>query len=265
MPSSADINTHLSEEWAKLHPNSELPYGVHPDHLPVPIPRPEAHSAPVAEAPSQPLAAEHMTPPQPPVPAAVPTPPHPEIPVPTPPVHAPEVPIPTPPVPHLEAVTPPVHAETPSPEHQPLPPLQNQGFIKPYPTPPNAEVASVASVSGPESVGAVTATHDLVVNGYGLDIPVHEAHVYLDHSESHSLVFGGSYEEQGRLIVEYLNAHPNATIYGTDPSGVFRLPYHMGPDGVPVPGLPVQTDGFLGFFKSFMKPPDPSELYKSVE
>ncbi len=100
---------------------------------------------------------------------------------------------------------------------------------------------------------------DIIVNNSGLAISIDNPHIYTDPGVKHLFIHGGSFADQGSLIQKYLAEHPKSIIYGTDSDGKYRIPWHLV-GGEMTPGAPVQTSGFFGFFKSFMKAPEPDEF-----
>ena len=241
LPTNADINAHLAEVWGQLHHGEPLPYGIAPDHPPVPIARPEV--------PTQPLAGEPVT--------------HVEAPA---PAHAPEAPVAPHPVapPAHEAITP-----MPRPEHAEMQPLVDKGFVQPYPVPPGADHSPIPpGHTGAESshVQAGPEGHPVSALEISRFVQTHtnEAHLYSDTSK-HLLVYGGTPAQQADTISSWLHAHPKAVVYGTDNSGVYRIPYTMGPNGEVMANMPVRTDGLFGFFSSWMHAPSPGEFKEVIQ
>lgn len=103
-----------------------------------------------------------------------------------------------------------------------------------------------------------------VVNSFGVEIPTAVPHLYAD-GANRIFAYGGSSVERGKIILEYLMKNPDKIIYAADDNGEHRIPWHLM-DGKVVPaGAPVQTTGFLGFFREFMKAPGPDEFEKVIK
>ena len=145
LPTNADINAHLAEVWGQLHHGEPLPYGIAPDHPPVPLPRPEVTPQPLA---GEPLAY-----------AEAPAP-----------IHAPEAPVAPHPVapPAHEAITP-----TPRPEHVAMQPLVDKGFVQPYPVPPGADHSPLPPTHTDAEGSAISAGHIEIGSAAQLDSAVH--------------------------------------------------------------------------------------------
>jgi len=127
-------------------------------------------------------------------------------------------------------------------------------------TAPNAVPTDAPPAPAPE-------TSHLTVNTHGLEVATSEPHIYADNGGEHLLVYGGSPAERARLIGQYFQdpQHANHIVYGADDTNMtYRIPWHFV-NGEVLPGEPVRTDGFLGFLKSFMPPPEPDELRKLIQ
>lgn len=118
----------------------------------------------------------------------------------------------------------------------------------------------------PAAGGAPTASHEIITNRFDLQIPVSEAHIYADPSATHLFVYGGSSEAQANAVQKYLMLHPHSVVYGTGTyeTHAYRIPYKLV-GGKATAEYPVQTRGFLGFFKSWMKAPGPNDLKKLIQ
>lgn len=115
-------------------------------------------------------------------------------------------------------------------------------------------------------VTAPEANH-FVVNAHGIEVTTSEPHIYADAGKEHMFIYGGSPDQQARLIGQYFEnpANANHTLYGADASNVsFRVPWHMV-NGEVLPGEPVRTGGLFGFFSSFMEPPHPDEFAERIQ
>lgn len=123
--------------------------------------------------------------------------------------------------------------------------------------PPRADVSS-------ETQAPPIIEKSFISNKFGLVIPVAEPHIYIDPGAKHLFVYGGSPLERANAIQEYLAEKPDAVVFSADDSGKYRIPWHLV-GGKATPEAPVQTHGFLGFFKSFMKAPEPNEFEKSIK
>ena len=120
----------------------------------------------------------------------------------------------------------------------------------------------VAASTSPE---AHTVYGDVVTNKSGILIPLQESHVYADAGAKHLLVYGGGPREQANAMLKYLTEHPDKMVYGTDEQTAVRVPFKLIDGKLAVAGGPVQTGGFLGFFKSLMQAPKPDELQKLIQ
>lgn len=107
------------------------------------------------------------------------------------------------------------------------------------------------------------AASESIVNHFGLTVPTNEPHFYTDPDAKHLFVYGGSPLERAQAIQDYLHKNPNSLVFSADDSGRYRVPWHLV-EGKATPEAPVQTRGFLGFFKSFMKAPEPEEFEKRI-
>ncbi len=90
-----------------------------------------------------------------------------------------------------------------------------------------------------------------------------EPHIYA-HADGHLFAYGGSIEEKIETIQKFLTENPDKIVYGTDDSGNYRIPWSLY-EGHALPGEPVRTGGFLGFFSSFMDAPKPEEFVKKIK
>lgn len=137
-------------------------------------------------------------------------------------------------------------------------PVGNAGADTSHPT--SLTEASHAPVA-PET------TFNSIVNASGLDVATSEPHIYADKGGEHLLVYGGSLAERAQLIGQYFQnpEHARDVVYGADDTNItYRIPWQLV-NGETVPGEPVKTPGVLGFFKSFMEPPQPDELRKLIQ
>ncbi|MFA5942073.1 MAG: hypothetical protein WC798_00130 [Candidatus Paceibacterota bacterium] len=187
----------------------------------------------------------HVTPAYPPEAAASVeppvTPPAPE--VPAPPVEAPAAPpAEAPAVPPSES---PAAPEPPAPIEEPDLPVE-----APAPEMPVADVEP--------------AVREAITNQFGVPVAVDQPHFYADAKGEHIFVFGGSPTEKSKAVLDYLTANPNQTVYSSDDTGTYRVPWTLVGGEVTL-GKPVETGGFLGFFKSFMGAPKPDEFGKLIK
>jgi hypothetical protein len=105
---------------------------------------------------------------------------------------------------------------------------------------------------------------DVIINQFGLEIPKLEPHMYADGAKQ-LFVYGGSLQEQADSIQSYLTVHPDSTVFGTDDTGTYRIPFHLIEGKVAAEG-PVRNTGFLSFFSStFMKSPSPDEFKNLIK
>jgi hypothetical protein len=152
------------------------------------------------------------------------------------------------------------------------------------PSAPEAPIEPAIEVSSPEHITTIDLTHEQdlaaqklaeaaqtnvaeqahsIVNSFGIEVPVTEPHTYAD-AAKHVFVYGGSPVEQAKSIGEYLTKNPEGTIFGTDNDGKYRIPWQLV-NGELVPGRPVRTSGFFGFFSSFMAAPTPEEFESIIK
>ncbi|TSC69835.1 MAG: hypothetical protein G01um101449_503, partial [Parcubacteria group bacterium Gr01-1014_49] len=96
-----------------------------------------------------------------------------------------------------------------------------------------------------------------------LEISPTDAHLYATDSKE-LFVYGGSWDKQGPLVQQYLEAHPKETVYSADALGKHRIPWSLV-DGKVTPGTPVRTGGFLGFGSSWAEAPKPEEFVKIIK
>lgn len=110
-----------------------------------------------------------------------------------------------------------------------------------------------------------SANPDVVVNQFGLAVPLNEPHVYGGADGKHMFVFGGTQESQWKVMQEYLTAHPDQVVIGTNESGTYRVPWGLVNGQAQPIGTPERTSGIFSFFSSFMKAPGPDELQKLIK
>lgn len=139
----------------------------------------------------------------------------------------------------------PAQEETPA-----YPPLEEVKLVSPEPL----QEANMAQA------------HEIITNHFGLEVPTAEAHLYADAGAKQVLVFGGSHAERMDAMLHYLKENPAQEVYGADPSGKYRVPWHLVDGEVTPAGMPVRTGGFLGtgFGSTEMKPPGPEEFAKII-
>jgi hypothetical protein len=226
----ADGNIHLSADhtdFVQAPENAHVTPAYHPNaETHVAAPHAETPIAPKVEAPAAPVVES--------------APSHPE---------APTRPAESPTAQTVEAKTMPVTQEHPAT-------VETRA--------PTAETHTPAEASTPPSP-VESAVHETVTNHFGLKIPMSEPHIYADGAK-HIFVYGGSPDAQADVVKQYFAdpSHANNIIYGTDTRGAYRIPWHVA-EGKVFPGAPIRTSGFLGFFKSFMKAPEPDELEKIIQ
>ena len=105
----------------------------------------------------------------------------------------------------------------------------------------------------------------IVVNQSGLKIPTDKPHFYAGADDKHIFAYGGgSAEEKLKAIKEFLTQNLDKTVYSADANGEHRIPWHITPQGELV-GVPEKTGGIFGWFKSFVKPPEPNEFVKLIK
>jgi hypothetical protein len=152
--------------------------------------------------------------------------------------------------------------ETPEAESPEAPPLQEVKLVSP-------ESITTVDLTGAQDlasqeVSEASAVRETITNQFGLTIPTTEPHIYADPGAEHMFVYGGLPAERAESILEYLTNNPNKVIFSADDSGKYRIPWYLV-EGKAVPGAPVHTSGFLGFFKSFMTAPGPEEFEKLIK
>lgn len=140
--------------------------------------------------------------------------------------------------------------DVPPPTEAPM----NPADIPEYGSHPSVEVPVVP----------VEQSADVVTNQFGVSIPLAEPHIYADQGGEHLFAYGGVPEQRANFIAEYLAKNPDSTVFSTDDSGKYRIPWHLV-DGKPMPGEPVRTPGFFGFLTDWMNPPGPEEFEKLVK
>lgn len=125
-------------------------------------------------------------------------------------------------------------------------------------------VKSEEAGSIPEHSPSATEQADSIINAFNIEVPTSEPHIYADTGGEHLLVYGGTSTERAKTILEYLLKNPDKVVYAADSNGAYRIPWHLV-NGEAVPEAPVQTGGFLGFFKSFMEAPKPDEFARLIK
>ncbi len=159
-----------------------------------------------------------------------------------------------------------VNEQAPAPVEMAVPRPTPETLISPEPIPTIEAHDTYESTPQSETfVPSVTAeVPHSIVNSFGIEVQTLEPHLYAD-STDHIFAYGGSSAEKMKVILEYLTKNPDKIIYASGDSGEYRIPWHLA-DGKVVPaGAPVQTSGFLGFFKDFMKAPSPDEFEKIIK
>ena len=104
-----------------------------------------------------------------------------------------------------------------------------------------------------------------VTNKFDVIVPVAEPHIYADAGGKHLFVYGGSPQNKMIAVMEYLTKHPDKIVFSSDNNDTVRIPWRLVNGELAVAGNPVQTSGFFGFFKSFMKAPAPDEFAKIIK
>ncbi|HCR52505.1 TPA: hypothetical protein DIV48_02535 [Candidatus Kaiserbacteria bacterium] len=115
------------------------------------------------------------------------------------------------------------------------------------------------------SIEAPIANAEVVSNQFGLAIPVTEPHIYGDEGGQQILVYGGTPQEQLKAMQDFLIKNPGKVVFGTDPSGKYRIPWGLVEGELSPIGQPVRTSGFFGFFSSFMEAPGADELKQLIK
>lgn len=107
----------------------------------------------------------------------------------------------------------------------------------------------------------------VVINSFGIRVPVGEPHIYADAGAKHLFVYGGSPAERAKAIVEYLAGNRSQIVYGSDATGAGRIPYYLDESGELTVGEPVRKS-FLGrLFSSdpWIEAPKPDEFAKIIK
>ncbi len=160
-----------------------------------------------------------------------------------------------------------VNEQTPAPVETAMPhTIAPEQIVSPEPvkTVDLTPAQDVANQGTAEAVRAPIMEPHSVVNSFGVEVPAAVPHLYAD-SANRIFAYGGSPVERGKMILDYLIKNPDKIIYAADDNGEHRIPWHLV-DGKVVPsGAPVQTTGFLGFFREFMKAPGPDEFEKVIK
>jgi len=182
--------------------------------------------------------------------------------------------------PHVEgpAVTPEsldLYFGTQSGAHEinPLTGIPNEQLSAPVETAvPHEQLPAPVETTTPHPVEAATprpeapissAAHS-IVNSFGVEVQTLEPHLYAD-STDHIFAYGGSPTEKMKMVLEYLTKNPDKIVYVSDDNGEHRIPWHLAAGKVVPAGAPVETRGFLGFFRDFMKAPSPDEFEKIIK
>lgn len=156
------------------------------------------------------------------------------------------------PVPHPEVPAPPT--EVPTPPGESIPRVD---LVPPEP------VGTIDLVSSPGEV-LVPGPETVISNQFGITVHTNEAHLYADPSDQNFFAYGGSQEERVKTITEYLTKHPFKVVYAEDSAG-HRVPWFRTIEGSITQGPPMRTNGFLGLFSSFLKPPTPDDFGKIIK
>lgn len=96
-------------------------------------------------------------------------------------------------------------------------------------------------------------------------VPMTEPHFYQGAGKE-LFVFGGSPDEQAKAITDFLSdpANKNAIIRGASTDGKYQLLFSKDANGEFI-AAPAESPGFLGLFRSFLKPPTPDQLQKLIK
>jgi len=127
---------------------------------------------------------------------------------------------------------------------------------------PSHPVESVPAIAHEPPLGEPPASY--VTNPSGLHIEIYEPHIYADAGAKHLFVYGGSPTEKINAIVKYLTENPHKVVFNADDNGATRIPWSLV-DGKVIPGAPIRTGGFLGWFSSFMKAPGPEDFKQVIK
>ena len=155
------------------------------------------------------------------------------------------------------------NAEVPASAHESGPISAHNGSEVSETSTPTVDT-HVATVEPRLSTPETGAIEGNIINRFGVSVSPREPHFYFDTGAKHIFIYGGSPLEKANAIQQHLIVHPDNIVYSSDTSGVYRIPWHFV-NGKAMPGMPVQTRGLFGFFKSFMKAPDPSEFKRFIK
>ncbi|HEX8994363.1 MAG TPA: hypothetical protein VF803_03865, partial [Candidatus Paceibacterota bacterium] len=100
-----------------------------------------------------------------------------------------------------------------------------------------------------------------IVNAAGIEVSSTEPHIYSDGKSF--MVFGGLPKDQQPLMLNYLKAHTDATVFSADTSGKYRMSWKLVAGKLV--GEPEKLHGFMGMFGSLAPAPAPEEFTKVVE
>jgi hypothetical protein len=223
-----------------------------------PIETVTAQTVPVPEVVTPPSGAEAYAPPphQPPPPIAPPI------------EHAPVYePAPAAPIEkNIPFVSPPeTHVAVPEVQS-----LQSETIVTPDATVEKVDITNNPEfVSGPHvetpPVSAVVEQATIISNQFGLKIPVAEPHIYAGADSGQTFVYGGTSVERSKAVLEYLKGNPNKVVFAADDTAKFRLVWHLQDGNAVISKAPMRTNGFFGFFSTWMKPPEPDEFQKIIK
>lgn len=104
---------------------------------------------------------------------------------------------------------------------------------------------------------------DATHNQAGLPVPPDRAHIYTNAAASEAIAYGGSPAELQQTIAQYLKSHEQTVVIGADPTGQYRVAWHLAGDKLEA-SAPLKTGGFLGLFSQTLPPPNPEEFRKII-
>gem|GEM_PF-3986977 len=161
---------------------------------------------------------------------------------------------------------------TPSGHYEPVPDDSALGALVPSGAAPTPDISPAPDISHPDTTVPETPTpaadtpphtpevpmisHE-TVNKFGYAISMDDAHLYLG-DKGEIFVYGGRLQEQNDAILKYLANHPHDTVYGTDVTRNYRVPFHLV-NGKLVAEEKVKVRGLFGI-KRLAKAPDKNDL-----
>jgi hypothetical protein len=153
-------------------------------------------------------------------------------------------------------------------------PEQESGYPNKYPMPeppaPSEIFTSSQETAAPLTIEVTTEAASpaeqapaIIKNEFGISVPLNEAHIYSD-ARGNILAFGGTPAQKIEAITDFLTKHPDKVVFAADDGGKVRIPWSVLGKEI-IPGPPMYTSGFLGFFSEKMKPPAIEEFEQFIK